>query len=215
MVQQNAICQLVTDPQEIEHPGMTKAWFDDAVRRSFELDLRVVATRLPGLYFMESISQPGLIYHVSARSCGCAGHARLGQCYHRARAIFEDWSCTTEPPTPAAPHPKTTESAMVTIGYGRRCPWCGGDGRGYRALGNDRYAEIDCLNCQGTGWVDSGPRRIVGQVIGIPTMLEQPVCRACLGTRVIDRWLPARLAHRKGEACPRCGGSGVEPAAAA
>lgn len=79
----------------INHPGISKEWFDAALRRAVEADIRVRLVRprtidKPALWEATSASQPTVRYLVTERECSCAGHIRFGRCYHRVDVIFEE-----------------------------------------------------------------------------------------------------------------------------
>ena len=71
----------------INHPGMSRIWFDQSLHRAMMADLSISATTRPGTVAVSSGTSDEVEYLVTRVSCGCAGHARTGRCYHRAYAI--------------------------------------------------------------------------------------------------------------------------------
>lgn len=183
----------VAVPVEITIPAtMTAAWFDPAVARSFEKDI-VVKPLGQGRYAMRSSRDSSLTYMVTATSCQCEGFQHYHRCYHICRAAFEDACTGPEPSAPAARPVKElvygldngqyyivtfaadgTVSGRVsatrpaaTIGQGQRCPWCGGDGLGYRGR-DGAYFVVDCRNCGGSGYIPTDGPRTVARVRDLP-----------------------------------------------
>lgn len=74
----------------VNHPGMTKQFFDLAIQRAYDVGItaREVA---PGQWSVESGTIRGLAYLVTERECPCPAGTRYGRCCHRARVIFEIW----------------------------------------------------------------------------------------------------------------------------
>jgi hypothetical protein len=70
----------------LDHPGMTRMFFDDAVRRAHEAGLQWTVDDDDRMY-VSSSTTPGLWYKVSRINCQCEGHHRSGRCLHRAFAI--------------------------------------------------------------------------------------------------------------------------------
>lgn len=70
----------------ITHSGMTAAWFDQAVQRSFEkgVTLSISSTRDSAV-----VTSENGIYWTTRETCTCLGHEHAGHCYHRARLIAE------------------------------------------------------------------------------------------------------------------------------
>lgn len=71
----------------INHPGMSKQWFDTAVHRAMMADLAIMATTNAETVAVSSGTSDEVEYLVTRYTCGCKGHEHVGRCYHRALAI--------------------------------------------------------------------------------------------------------------------------------
>jgi len=73
-------------PLSIDHPGMSKEFFDQAVKRAHDAGLAIRFAD-NGTAFVTSASDPTVSYLVDRTSCGCRGHLGHGRCLHRALYI--------------------------------------------------------------------------------------------------------------------------------
>jgi hypothetical protein len=76
----------------LNHPGMTKDFFDRAVGRAMMADLSIQRTSRASVVAVSSSTDADVSYLVSRTDCGCKGHQQHGRCMHRALAIAF-WDC--------------------------------------------------------------------------------------------------------------------------
>lgn len=94
---------------QINHPGMSRFFFDLAVKRAMDAELCIQKTARASVVAVGSSQDPDLSYLVTRTDCGCEGHRRHGRCFHRALAIaFWDVFSTVELGSAlAGNHPET------------------------------------------------------------------------------------------------------------
>lgn len=73
--------------RRVHHPGMTRAWFLDAVNRALAANMLVFEGPRRNIVIIPSSRGDGLEYTVSRQWCTCSGHYYTGRCLHRALAI--------------------------------------------------------------------------------------------------------------------------------
>lgn len=71
----------------ISHPGMSKQFFDAAVRRAMDAELPIQKTSRASVVAVGSRTDADVSYLVTRTTCGCRGHQEHGRCLHRALAI--------------------------------------------------------------------------------------------------------------------------------
>ncbi len=76
----------ITPVIEVNHPNMTAAFFDDAVRRAHDTGLGMTFTG-PETALVASASNPAVRYMTSRTTCSCTGGTTHGRCLHRALFI--------------------------------------------------------------------------------------------------------------------------------
>lgn len=78
----------------INHPGMSKVWFDNAVKRAMDAELCVQGTSRASVGAVSSATDPDVSYLVTREACSCKAGVQLGRCYHRALWIawLDVWS---------------------------------------------------------------------------------------------------------------------------
>lgn len=72
---------------DVDHPGMTPTFFDQAVKRAMDAGLCIQRTARASIVAVSSATDADVSYLVSRTSCGCKGHQYHGRCMHRALAI--------------------------------------------------------------------------------------------------------------------------------
>ena len=82
------------DTLAINHPGMSKEFFDTAVGRAMMAELAIQKTARASVVAVGSSTDADVAYLVTRTECGCKGHERFGRCMHRAFAIawWDVWS---------------------------------------------------------------------------------------------------------------------------
>lgn len=73
--------------EAINHPGMSKEFFDKAVGRAMMAELAIQKTSRASVVAVASATDADVSYLVSRTECGCVGHKNHGRCMHRALAI--------------------------------------------------------------------------------------------------------------------------------
>jgi len=71
---------------EVNHPNMTPAFFDNAIKRAHDAGLAIRFAD-NGTAFVTSASDPTVSYLVTRTECGCCGYLGYGRCLHRALLI--------------------------------------------------------------------------------------------------------------------------------
>jgi len=98
------------------HEGMSAQFFDDGVRRAFANDLSISRTATASTVAINSSVDPDVYYSVTATSCTCVGHARVGRCLHRCFALFYWWLAECDAVAEAAhraAHPVEVEALPI------------------------------------------------------------------------------------------------------
>jgi len=73
----------------VDHPNMTPAFFDDAVRRAHDAGLTIEFANDKETALVSSASNPAVRYLTTRTTCSCTGGTTHGRCLHRARLIAE------------------------------------------------------------------------------------------------------------------------------
>lgn len=76
-------------PSRLIHPGMSNAFFDAAIARSFERPVSIRPTSMPGVYAIASATDPNVTYWTTEKECSCRAGTEIGRCWHRCRVILE------------------------------------------------------------------------------------------------------------------------------
>jgi len=74
-------------PITVDHPGMTPAFFDTAIKRAHDAGLGITFTGSETA-LVASASNPTIRYLTTRTSCSCTGGTTHGRCLHRAYLIF-------------------------------------------------------------------------------------------------------------------------------
>lgn len=72
---------------QINHPGMSKEFFDLGVKRAMDAELCIQKTARASVVAVSSSQDPDLSYLVTREFCSCEGGRRHGRCFHRCLAI--------------------------------------------------------------------------------------------------------------------------------
>ncbi len=71
----------------VNHPNMTPAFFDNAIKRAHDAGLGITFTGSETA-LVASASNPTVRYLTTRTSCSCTGGTTHGRCLHRAYLIF-------------------------------------------------------------------------------------------------------------------------------
>lgn len=83
----------------VDHPNMTPAFFDTAVKRAMDAGLCIQTTGRASVVAVSSATDADVSYIVTRDTCTCKGHEHHGRCYHRALAIAW-WDVFSKIPAP-------------------------------------------------------------------------------------------------------------------
>ena len=113
--------------------------WQSALQRALEDALDVLVEPISGEAFVESASQPGVLYAVSREHCTCQAGARGIPCKHRACYLVQIGELRVD----------DGGAIGIDIEPARKpCFWCNGSGK----VPNDYCRQYDvCDRCSGTG----------------------------------------------------------------